>query len=301
MKTAGEKNNTGEPLTPAAQTFARRELNLVTQGYRHGLHRWPRIPSVKIRAIRVGLVFRRGTEMFYELNSNPRRENRRICAGTSCSAQKRVTDVLQIAISFGTMLNAINPDALLRGVNPVKNPLVANPQFAQARQIFGHPDQPPMNHLICVLSQPENPSFHPRTDGGIERRKLNGGFGSYFDAVGQVRWRGCQGLNSPARSSRRASLNSATTWAFWAVSQSSNSSTVSTESSTCFGITTVVELMGQAYRNCYWLQAQPSQHRCNEATFNLRNPHHENPITPHPTDRRHECRLEIQGDLSPPR
>jgi prepilin-type N-terminal cleavage/methylation domain-containing protein len=71
-------------------------------------------------------------------------------------------------------------------------------------------------------------------------------FRAYFDLIRHARDRGRQGLNLPARSSRRAARNSSTMRAFRAASQSSSSSRVSTDSRTSTGISIVADrdLMG---------------------------------------------------------
>ena len=71
------------------------------------------------------------------------------------------------------------------------------------------------------------------------------GFTAYFDPGGHGKWRGFQTLNLPARSSLQAARNSAMTLEFCAVSQSCNSSRVSTEARTRVGISTGSVCIGE--------------------------------------------------------
>jgi hypothetical protein len=82
----------------------------------------------------------------------------------------------------------------------------------------------------------------------VELIQLRVGFPTYFDSVGHCTWRGCHSLNSPAKSSRRASRNSATSCRFCAVNQSCSSSRLSTDESTDTGISTVSLDMQPAYQ-----------------------------------------------------
>jgi hypothetical protein len=59
-----------------------------------------------------------------------------------------------------------------------------------------------------------------RVKGVDKSGELSVGLAAYFDLVGHGWWRGFQGLNLPATSSRRATRNSAMTLRFCAVSQS---------------------------------------------------------------------------------
>src|SRR5205823_2509799 len=77
------------------------------------------------------------------------------------------------------------------------------------------------------------------SNGCVEFVQLSSSLGTYFDSVGHRTWRGSHALNSPARSWRRASRNSATICGFCAVNQSSSSSRVSTDESTDTGISTM--------------------------------------------------------------
>ena len=71
-----------------------------------------------------------------------------------------------------------------------------------------------------IVREPLDFAFHARADSGVQPGELSVGVAAYFDLVGHGRWRGFQGLNLPATSSRRASRNSAMTAGFCAVSQS---------------------------------------------------------------------------------
>jgi hypothetical protein len=96
-----------------------------------------------------------------------------------------------------------------------------------------------MHNRGGIFGQPLNLAFNARADNGVKLGKLRVGPGAYFDPVGHGKCRGFQDLNLPARSSRRAARSSAMTLGFCAVSQSCNSSSVSTEASTRVGISTV--------------------------------------------------------------
>jgi hypothetical protein len=95
-----------------------------------------------------------------------------------------------------------------------------------------------MNHYGSILCQPDELIFNYGAYGRIQFLQLRIRRGTYFDGVGHCVRRGRHGLNLPARSSWRASRNSRMTCGFCAVSQSCNSSRVSTEESTGTGIWT---------------------------------------------------------------
>ena len=101
-----------------------------------------------------------------------------------------------------------------------------------------------MHHAGGVFGEPLNLALDACADGRVQRGELGVGLAGYFDCVGHVKWRGFHGLNLPTKSSFRAARNSATSLGFWAVSQSCNSSKVSTDESTAAGISTVCVFTG---------------------------------------------------------
>ena len=105
-----------------------------------------------------------------------------------------------------------------------------------------------MNHDIGILRQPNYLAFNCRANDWVEFIQLRPGLLAYFDSVGHCTCRGFHALNSPARSWRRASRNSAMSCGFCAVNQSSNSSRVSTDERTETGISTVSFGIHPAYR-----------------------------------------------------
>src|SRR5467141_1659987 len=104
-----------------------------------------------------------------------------------------------------------------------------------------------MNHGGGVLWQPDYLALNCGSNYCVEFDQLSSGLRTYFDSVGHCTWRGSHALNSPAKSWRRASRNSATICGFCAVNQSSSSSRVSTAESTDTGISTVSLGMPSAY------------------------------------------------------
>jgi hypothetical protein len=120
--------------------------------------------------------------------------------------------------------------------------------------------QPPMNHDVGILCEPNYLAFNRRADGWVESAQLSAGLSAYFDSVGHCTWRGFHALNSPARSWRRASRNSAMSCGFCAVNQSSNSSRVSTDERTETGISTVSFGIQPAYRFSAANQASSIKH-----------------------------------------
>ncbi len=145
----------------------------------------------------------------------------------------------EASIDLGAVLNPVEPHQLLLVVNPIENPMIADAEFAQTCQVVRHADESAMHHRCGVLREPADLSLHARRDGRIEVSQLTACLGAYLDLVRPERDRGCQGLNLPARSSRRAARNSSTRRGFCAVNQSSSSSSVSTDSKTSTGISTV--------------------------------------------------------------
>jgi len=125
-----------------------------------------------------------------------------------------------MTIDFGTMLDAVNTDNLFCGINPVKNAVIAHAELAESGQIRRHTNESAMHHASSIVREPLDFAFHARTDGGVQPGELRVGLAAYFDLVGHGWWRGFQGLNLPATSSRRAARNSAMTSGFCAVSQS---------------------------------------------------------------------------------
>ena len=77
-----------------------------------------------------------------------------------------------------------------------------------------------MHHASGVFCEPVDLTFYARAHDCVEPGELRVGLAAYFDLVGHGWWRGFQGLNLPAKSSRRAARNSAITSGFCAVSQS---------------------------------------------------------------------------------
>ena len=154
-----------------------------------------------------------------------------------------------MAIDFRTGLDAVDADQLLGGIMPIEDSIVANAKLAQAGQIFRHPNQPPMHHDGGIFGKPLDFALDTRANGGIQIVELRVGLAAYFDPVGHGRWRGFHGLNFPALSSRRAARSSDITLGLFAVSQSCNSSSVSTEERTPFGISTVCDFIAKAYTN----------------------------------------------------
>jgi hypothetical protein len=140
------------------------------------------------------------------------------------------------------VLNAINPDELPIVVNPVENSVVAYPQLAQASEVFGHSHQSSVHNDVGIFSQPSNLPFNAGPDCWVQGLQLNYRSSTYFDLVGHEICRGFQALNSPRKSSRRASRSSRRTFGFLAVSQSSSSSRVSIDSKTRIGISTLSDL-----------------------------------------------------------
>jgi len=125
-----------------------------------------------------------------------------------------------MTIDFGTMLDAVNADNLFCGINSVKNAVIAHAELAESGQIHRHTNESAMHHASGIVREPLDFAFHARTDGGVQPGELRVGLAAYFDLVGHGWWRGFQGLNLPATSSRRAARNSAMTSGFCAVSQS---------------------------------------------------------------------------------
>ena len=127
---------------------------------------------------------------------------------------------LETAINFRAVLDAVNADKLFCGIDPVKNAIVAHTEFAEFRQILRHADEPTMHHVGGVVRKPLDFTFHARADGGVQVGELRVGLAAYFDLVAHDWWRGFQGLNLPARSSRRAVRSSPMIPGCCAVSQS---------------------------------------------------------------------------------
>ena len=103
--------------------------------------------------------------------------------------------VLEIAIDFGAVLDAVDADESLRGINPVEDAPVADAEFAQARKFVRHSDETPVNDGGGVFREPRDLALDACADSGVERGKLRIGLGTYFDSVGHEMWRGVQGLN----------------------------------------------------------------------------------------------------------
>jgi prepilin-type processing-associated H-X9-DG protein/prepilin-type N-terminal cleavage/methylation domain-containing protein len=90
-----------------------------------------------------------------------------------------------------------------------------------------------------ILCQPGNLAFNTDGERGVETGQLPLGSWAYLDFVDHERWCGFQGLNFPARSSWRAWRSSRIIRGLLAVNQSSSSSSVSMDSRTWIGISTV--------------------------------------------------------------
>jgi hypothetical protein len=127
---------------------------------------------------------------------------------------------LEMTIDFGTVLDAVNADNFFCGINPIENSVIAHPQLAESGQILRHSNEPTMHHASGIVREPLDFALHARADSGVQPGELSVGLAAYFDLVGHGWWRGFQGLNLPATSSRRATRNSAMTLRFCAVSQS---------------------------------------------------------------------------------
>ncbi len=125
-----------------------------------------------------------------------------------------------MTIDFGTVLDAVNADNLFCGINPIEDAIIAHAEHAESGQIFRHTDEPAMHHASGIVREPLDFALHARADGSVQAGELRVGFAAYFDLVVHGWWRGFQGLNLPAISSRRAARNSAMTSGFCAVSQS---------------------------------------------------------------------------------
>jgi hypothetical protein len=136
------------------------------------------------------------------------------------AAVKSFLTDLEMTIDFGTVLDAVNTDNLLSGINPIKNAIISNAELAESGQIHRHAHEPTMHHASGIVREPLDFAFHARPDGGVQPGDLRVGGSAYFDLVGHGWWRGFQGLNLPATSSRRAARNSAMRPGFCAVSQS---------------------------------------------------------------------------------
>jgi hypothetical protein len=126
----------------------------------------------------------------------------------------------EFAIDFGTVLDAVNAGNLFCGLNPIENAVIAHAELAESGQIHRHSNEPTMNHASGIVREPLDFALHARADSDVQPGELSDGFAAYFDLVGHGWWRGFQGLNLPATSSRRAARNSAMTLGFCAVSQS---------------------------------------------------------------------------------
>lgn len=103
--------------------------------------------------------------------------------------------ILEVPIDFGAVLDAVDADKGLRGIVPIKDAPVANAEFAEARKVVRHADEPPMNDSGSVFREPRDFAFDAGTDGGVERGQLHIGSRTYFDSVGHGMWRGVQGVN----------------------------------------------------------------------------------------------------------
>ena len=154
----------------------------------------------------------------------------------------------KFAIDFRAMLDAANADKFSRRIIPIQNTIIADTEFSQTTQVCRHADEPAMHHKRGIFSKPLDFAFNAHTESGVQFGELRIGPAAYFDPVGHGKWRGFQALNLPARSSRRAACSSAISLGFCAVSQSCNSSSVSTEESTGVGISTVSIFISIQYR-----------------------------------------------------
>ena len=57
------------------------------------------------------------------------------------------------------MLDAVDADQSLRGIYPVKDASVGDPEFAQARKFVRHSDETPVNDGGGVFREPSNFAF----------------------------------------------------------------------------------------------------------------------------------------------
>ena len=101
---------------------------------------------------------------------------------------------LEIAIDFGAVLDAVDADESLRGIDPVEDAPVADAEFAQAGKFVRHSDETPVNDGGGVFRESGNSAFDAGTDGGVERGELSVSLRAYFDPVGHGRCRGFQAL-----------------------------------------------------------------------------------------------------------
>jgi len=127
---------------------------------------------------------------------------------------------LEMSIDFGTVLDTVNADNLFCGINPIEDAVITHAELAESGQIHRHSNEPAMHHASGIVREPLNFALHARADSGVQPGELSVGLAAYFDLVGHGWWRGFQGLNLPATSSRRAARNSAMMSGFCAVSQS---------------------------------------------------------------------------------
>jgi hypothetical protein len=95
---------------------------------------------------------------------------------------------LDMAIYFGTVLNAINADELFCGINPVETAVIAYAELAESGQIHRHTHEPAMYHASGIVREPLDFAFHTRADGGVKLGELRVGPAAYFDLVGHGRW-----------------------------------------------------------------------------------------------------------------
>lgn len=105
-----------------------------------------------------------------------------------------------------------------------------------------------MNHVGCILRQPDYLAFNSQSDRSIESLNCALAFGAYFDSIGHETRRGFHALNFPAKSWRRASRSSAIIFGFCDINQSKSPSRLSTDESTGTGISTVSFGISPAYR-----------------------------------------------------
>lgn len=118
---------------------------------------------------------------------------------------------LEVAVDFGTGLDAVNANNLFCGINPIEDAIIAHAELAESGQIVRHTDEPTMHHASGIVREPLDFALHARADGAVQPGELGVGLAAYFDLVGHGWCRGFQGLNLPATSSRRAARNSAMT------------------------------------------------------------------------------------------
>jgi hypothetical protein len=74
---------------------------------------------------------------------------------------------LEMAINFGTVLDAVNTDNLFCGINPIEDAIITHAELAESGQIHRHTDEPAMHHASGIVREPLDFALHARADGGV--------------------------------------------------------------------------------------------------------------------------------------